>query len=585
MKLALFFLLFIQVAFPQSKIDLGSDALDDPDENQYMEQLLTSIFQRINIETADSTALKDRGYSQQGIESILSWQNQEGRKGSTRWLAKQLHDEDLVLMEHDLTTASSLTQCQFRQRLQYSPSLDGWRLLHKGRLWNRWGSVNILTEQDPGESQLTDHSIFTLNIDALHGFQNIILGDFHVNWGGGLILNQQGSRASLNPGSLMRKSVLTIRPHYSSRESDYFHGLASQFSFMNMRGAAFLSSRKEIGLMQDGEFREDADGIHPIGKTFQIYRSKTLGLAMERYGSGFQLYGSALYHPQERSGIDYELGFLKAFNDSHHIQVFTNGLDLNDSRILLTWTYSTKPVILSLQYRRYCSDSESSSGAMPTLLGSSAKNEGGLSFRAQIRPGKTMRIRYALETGSSVKVNSCFDYRSIQHHKIQFTRKLNHGECQLDFSRRREQPIIQGDVWNAHFTQAEIYKEALSLLHQFSPNLIYRINLKAALDGHETAWLVQQRFSGKHGLWKWTIGYTRYGVPDYVLRLSIYETSVAESFSFYTCYDDGDRCFLYLKQQTQNWFDLELKLDQTRSFDPLMPSKQLALSFQMSVVL
>jgi len=283
--------------------------------------------------------------------------------------------------------------------------------------------------------------------------------------------------------------------------------------------------------------------------------------------------------------MEYELGLNGALNDAHYIQAFTNGLDLNDSRILITWTYSTKPLVLSLQYRRYCSDSESSTAAVPTLLGSSASNEGGLSARIQLRPSKTIRIRYALEAGSSVKIKSCFDYRSIQHHKIQFMRKLNHGECQLDFSRRLEQPIIQGDVWNAHFTQAEIYKEALSLLHQFSPNLSYRVNLKAALAGHETALLVQQRLSSTQGLWKWTIGYTRYVVPDYALRLSIYETSVAESFSFYTCYDDGDRWFLYLKQQTLNWFDLELKLDQTRSFDPLILSKQLALSFQMSVVL
>jgi len=69
------------------------------------------------------------------------------------------------------------------------------------------------------------------------------------------------------------------------------------------------------------------------------------------------------------------------------------------------------------------------------------------------------------------------------------------------------------------------------------------------------------------------------------MRLSIYETSVAESFSFYTAFDDGDRWFLYLKQQTLNWFDMEMKLVQTRSFDAPVVHKQLAISLQMSVVL
>lgn len=69
------------------------------------------------------------------------------------------------------------------------------------------------------------------------------------------------------------------------------------------------------------------------------------------------------------------------------------------------------------------------------------------------------------------------------------------------------------------------------------------------------------------------------------MRLSVYETSVAESFGFYTAFDDGDRWFLYLKQGVVNWFHIELKLVQTRSFEFPVSPKQLALSLQMSIVL
>ena len=97
--------------------------------------------------------------------------------------------------------------------------------------------------------------------------------------------------------------------------------------------------------------------------------------------------------------------------------------------------------------------------------------------------------------------------------------------------------------------------------------------------------MIQQRLTWEKGSWKWATGYVRFSIPDYTMRLSVYETSVAESFGFYTAFDDGDRWFLYLKQQLVNWFHIELKLVQTRSFEHASLPKQLAFSLQMSVVL
>ena len=585
MRVTILILLCSLHAFPQTGIDLGNEALDDPDENQYLEQLLATLFQRVILETADSSVLEARGYSQQAIALILNWQQQKGRKGSRNWLSKQFEDEDLMLLTQDLKNEAESTQIQLRQRIQYSPGLAGWRILNKGRLWNQWGSVNILTEQDPGESQLTDHSIVTVNSFSVPHFDNIILGDFHVKWGGGLILNQQGTRLSLNPKSLLHKNLLAMRPHYSSRETDYYQGLATCFSIKNIQGAAFFSDREMKGLGIRHEFKEDADGIHPAGKWFDTNRTKSLGLALKTHVLKIQLYGSALFNPAVNPGLVYELGFSRSLSVSHQIQVFTNSLSVRAHRLLLAWSYSTKPLNLSAQYRRYHTDSLSPSGSLSTLLGSSALNEEGFSVRAQIKPTKKVQIRYALETGNSVELQSYCNYRTIQHHKVQFVRKLNGGVCQIDFSRKREQALWEGDIWNGHITQRTISKGAVSLLHHFSSDLKYRVNLKSAYMGKASALLVQQRIYGSRGNWKWTLGYVRYAVPDYTLRLSIYETSVAESFSFYTCYDDGDRWFLYVKQQAREWFNLELRLVQTHSFDDLIAPKQLALSFQMSVVL
>ncbi len=585
MKAFTIFLLFTIIAFSQLGIGQINEELDDPDENQYFEQLLDRIFQQISLKTADSIALDTHGYSPAAIELIIDWQKQVGRRGSNNWLVKHLQGDDLILMEQDVSKESEITQIQIRQRLQYSPSLAGWRVLNKGRIWSPAGSVNILTEQDPGESQLTDHTIFTVSSYSVPHLDNVILGDFHMNWGGGLILNQQGSRLSLNPSSLIRRRLMTVRPHYSSRELDYFHGLAGSFSTNRINGSAFISSRKMKGLMSSVGFKEDADGIHPNSKSFLIDRMKSAGLALETQISRFRLYGSTLYNPQNSSGLEYELGLAGQLNPSHYFQLFTDNLNLNNCRMLMTWIYSTKSMILSFRYRRYYSEIISLSGSIPTLLGSSAFNEDGISVRLQVRPARTIQVRYALETGSSVKLKSQSDFRTVQHHKIQFRKKMEQGVLQFDYSRKREYAVIEGDGWLKHFTQIEISKAAISLQHHLSSKLKYRLNLKSASNGSDRASLIQQGLSGENERWRWTLGYVRYMVPEYALRLSIYEASVAESFSFYTGFDDGERWFLYLKRQAFSFLDMELKLVQSHSFDKLSLPKQLGMSFQMSVVL
>jgi len=571
--------------FPQRVNSQEIEELDDPNEAQYLDQLLDRIFQTFSIETADSLALDEHGYSEQAILSILEWQQQDESVGTPRWLRKQLRGQDKILLKQDLKSAAVQTQSQFRQRLQYSASLKGWRTLNKGRIWNNQIYLNILTEQDPGEDRFTDHAVMTLSSRSVPGFDNLILGDFHVNWGGGLILNQQGSRMSLNPRSLVRQKRLLLRPHYSSREVDYFRGLAGSFSHNNTHGSAFISRRKARGRWDGETFKEDADGIHPMAKSFEIHTLNALGLAVETEVARLRLFGATLIHPDEPKGMEYELGLACSPMGSHSCQIYTNSLDQNNQRILFSWMYSTKPIVLSFQYRRYNSIEEIASGYVPTLLGASAINETGIAFRVQIRPGKKIQIRYALETGGPEQFNSIQDYRTIQHHKAQLVKRLEKGILQLDLSRKLEYPVVEGSIWESRFTNLKITKAAVSLVHPFSAHLNYRVNLKSTFLNRNHALLVQQRLSGERNTWKWSIGYVRYSIPTYPMRLSVYETSVAESFSFYTAYDDGDRWFIYLKQQAHKYVDLELKVVQTRSFDMLVNSKQLALSLQMSIVL
>ena len=582
MRQIIAFLILPLIAYPQYHGILEENELDDPDETQYLEQLLTTIFQPFLIETADTNSLVEHGYSPEAIETILNWQ---GSGGSLTSLRRKIHGSDLILLKNDIKQESQQTQIQLRQRLQYSHSLDGWRVLNKGRLWNRWGSVTILSEQDPGERDLTDHSIITLSSQSIPRLDNVILGDFHVNWGSGLILNQQGSRPSLHPGSLLRTRQSTIRPHYSSREIDYFRGIASSFSFREIHGAAFISSRIVEGTMHGSQFTIDGDGIHPAGRIYDYRRANDIGLALETVSTGFQVYGSTIYNPNMQAGLAYELGLSSELGCSQKIQFYTNSLDFKNHRVIGTWAYLTSELHVSLQYRHFISDEVLAPGAISTLLGTSASNEEGLSVRVQLRPWHKLQIRYALDSGYPIELQSAHDYRSIQQHKFQVLQKLNKGVVQIDFSQKKERPVLEGDIWAGQFSSRTLTKGALSLTHIFSPHFEYRLNIKSAFHQTESAFLIQQRLSCEKGSWKWSLGYVRFSIPDYTMRLSVYETSVAESFGFYTAFDDGDRWFLYLKQGVVNWFHIELKLVQTRSFEFPVSPKQLALSLQMSIVL
>jgi len=531
MNLSVKFLIFILAIFTQLANSQDVEELDDPDETQYFDQLLEKLFSTYSLETTDQM------------------------------------------------------QSQLRQRIQYSSSLQGWRVVNKGRVWNNYGHLTILTEQDPGENRLTDHAVLSLSSGSVPGFDDLILGDFHVNWGGGLILNQQGSRMSLNPRSLMRWKQLSMRPHYSTREINYFRGVAGRFSFNSTQGSVFASRRQARGSWDDEVFKEDADGIHPSGKFYEVHHVDALGIALQTQASMFRIYSALLYHPVESRQLQYEIGLSKSSTGSHSYQLYFNSFDVDDQRFLVSWMYATKPVVFSMQYRRHLSLMDISSGDVSSNLGSAAINEAGLSFRAQIRPIKKIQVRYALETGHPAHPRSYEDYRTIYQHKLQVSRRNTKGLFQFDYSQKRESSLLGGSIWDNQLTQQDLTKMAVSMIRYYSSEIKYRVNLKSAFWGGNFGVLLQQRLSGDIGGWSWSLGYTRYIIPTFLMRLSIYETSVAESFGFYTAYDDGDRWFAYLKQQAHENIDLELKVTRTRSFHTNVGPEKIALSLQMSVKL
>jgi len=583
-RIAIFILIAVKLgaqSFEPNSIDESAD----PDEGHYLNELFATLFQSFDLEIADSSTLDDRGFSLEAISSILKWQAQGAKQSSLKKLEDSMSDRDSDLLESITWNGKRGTGLTFRQRLQTSASMDGWRTLHKGRVRSDWGNLVFLLEQDPGEASFSDHSILTLSSNRIPTFQQVILGDFHVRWGAGLILNQQGLRSSLNPNSLRIRSPLSITPHFSSRETDYFRGIAGQWTYSRVKGSIFLSSRQAIGVLNDTGFHEDSDGIHPVGKQFQRRSQRFAGMAGLYDAGSFIFFSAITFNPQLRPATQYELGMTWQINDSQLFQIFTDQSDFIMGRSILVWSYSSKPVVIAIQYRNYDTRIPLSSGSVLALLGSAATNESGIAVRTQIRPGKNVLLRYSLDTGFSAKLYNLKESDRVVYHKSQVIIRQAQREWQLDFSLKRSGPITPSDIWRDETKYMQITKLAVSIDQKISKYFNYRLNMKTASNSTNKSALIQQRMLVSAHSMKASVGFVRFVVPDYTLRLSIYESSLLESFSFYTAFEDGQRWFIYLKRRFRDQVDLELRLAHSRLDRQLMEAKQLDVSFQLSVVL
>mgnify|MGYP006883060001 CR=1 FL=1 len=578
-------LAFVAMVCPQTLSDDSVETLDDPDEGYFLDQLMTALFQRIDIVSADSISLHNRGYSPLAVQQILMWQGQDDPKKTVRKLKRMLSQEDKHLLNQDDPTRRDATQMVLRQRIQYSPSLEGYRLLNKARVWNQWGTITLLAEQDPGEVKITDHAILTATTPHFPGFTQLMLGDFHISWGGGLLLNQQGYRSSLNPAKLFKQSQMILRPHYSTRERDYYRGLAGTFSLNQINGSVFLSQRKALGKYQSGTFREDADGIHPRGQSFDSKNFRAAGMALQADFSHLQCYASTLLSADQNPGLGHELGVLWEMNSALSLQVYTDHLMNHQGRASAIWVYKSHPLNFSIRFNHYAAGAPDLSGAVPALLGSSASNENDIMVRSLLRPTQSLRIAYALDLSRADQLGSFEDLRTLQQHKLQVQWKPMQSVWQFDWSQKEELNIMPHDIWRGNTYDVKVLKSAGALQQKISSHLEYRLNLKLASSNKIVAHLFQQRILLKFANWQGAFGFVRYEIPEYALRLSVYESSVKESFSFFTAFDDGQRWFLHFRGLTNEFAEFEFKLAQSRSYEVDAPAEQLEYSLQMSIVL
>jgi len=580
MKVFLQILLCVATLSAQSEIEIYPE-IEDQDESSFTNTLLELLFDPVDLMTIDSLELINRDFPVEAVELIQAWQNQGKTEKGYLKLRKAWRSDFPFLPPRNSLATHSIT----RQRLQRSPALAGWRILNKGRISHELADLTFILEQDPGEFRMTDHTAISISSKRVPGFTRVIVGDFNISWGAGLILEQNSSRISLNPGSLISRLGLTARPHYSSRETEYFQGVAGEWSTNDIRGAAFISRRKLTGQLHEGSFIEDADGIHQTGKHYESRYVNNAGLAGTYAWGPLNFFLASRLDPGKEHGMTTELGGHWKLNEAQFIQIFVNQLDQNQRRSILNWSYKDRTLTMSAQYRFLEVQSGSNDVGGLNLLGATSDSEKGLSFRLLLRPRRSLSIRYALDQGAAVHRRAFSDMRQVTQHKAKVYYSAGAREWQVDWSRKNESPVYPDELWQEHPSSLQITKYSISLNQKITDQFQYRLNLKTAYNGNLGSFLIQQRVRWTSSSWRISAGFVRYYIPSHTLRLSIYEAGLLESFNFFTAYEDGQRWYLYFRYITGSENSFELQVAQTRLYSYKVVTKPLVFSFQLSIVL
>lgn len=192
---------------------------------------------------------------------------------------------------------------------RYMGAPDAWLMKVQGR--GEHYRAGLTAEKDAGEplfrsfnSRGFDHYGAYLEIKGRGMAQQVLLGDYEVNLGQGLISWQSFSLSHSAYSLQMEKSASALRPHSGTAEYGYYRGIAFHLRESRWQQVAFVS------LTSPGAYWDSADGHRIITSWEQTGYHRTLTESTHR--------GVAqLFATGGRIGYDFPSGHL-ALNGVYH---------------------------------------------------------------------------------------------------------------------------------------------------------------------------------------------------------------------------------------------------------------------------
>lgn len=180
---------------------------------------------------------------------------------------------------------------------------DEWAevLRYKMNVSDRW-SMGLTLHNDAGEvfhHELPLFDNYSYFMQYKRRNRKIILGDYRVRFGSGLLLNQQFSLGKNMQNIEFRNMGTSVSPHASTDEYNYMQGIAADLRIGRVRLMPFVSMKLIDASIKDGEMTSiKTDGYHRTQKEEQKRNQANVvnaGLHLGMRGDWYEVGANVLY--------------------------------------------------------------------------------------------------------------------------------------------------------------------------------------------------------------------------------------------------------------------------------------------------
>jgi len=479
------------------------------------------------------------------------------------------------------------------------------RTYFKYRLKNNYLQAGVTAEKDAGENFSGPNQPYGFDFYSAHlqaknigKVKNIIIGDYQMNFGQGLVMQSGMSFGKSSEAINIQKSGNLIKPHTAAAENLFFRGTAIQIEpIKNIELIAFFSSHKVdaniTDTLENNEFSFSSiqgTGMHRTENELadknvilqnhygmhSNYNYKNLNIGGSYYFTKVEgEYKKALYpynqfdfkkNSNQNFGLDYQylyrnMNFFGEFGRSEngaiaHINGIMLGLD--------------KTLSASLLYRDYAKDYQSEYAN--SFAERSTQNEKGFYFGLEFTPNHKLKIKgYAdnyefpwLRFGvdAPTKGNDYLlqaDYKINRGTKMYMRFKSETKEEQI-----AESSLIAGkrkDNFRFHINYKE--GENWAFANRFE---ITAINFNKQ---QEMGYMLYQDVKYKPLFGKITFSsrYVLFNTPTYDSRIYAYENDVLYGYSIPAYYGKGSKVYLVAKCNIIRNLDFWLRIAHTTYSD------------------
>ena len=430
-------------------------------------------------------------------------------------------------------------------------------------------SLGITMEKDAGEpfdfknNQGFDFYSAHFMINNLWKFKTIIIGDYKLNFGQGLVFNSNAFYGSAGNVEQFIQRTDKISKYTSCAETNFFRGIATTLEFNNLN----------ISLFASYNYLDSANGYHrtenEIKKKFSGYKFATGGNINYKFKSG-KIGLSAVYDSTNLNfGLDYRF-HIKNYGLAGEIAVDKKG----NIATLHNFYFSTEHNFSSNIMIRYYGKGYSSSFANAYSMKNNSGEVGALwSFLWNINEKwkwyNSADIAFLLEEKYLIskpsvgyKINTLFSYNVAENHLLNIKYSFDSKEKDDTDSKEYIRPTLPfykhsvSVIYNGNFINGAVFKSGVMYNYY-----------KYANEKGSSGYLLYQDLG-----WKWSkINFIAriafFNAPEYENRLYSYENDVLYAFSSNQYNGKGIRFFFNFNYKIFKNLQLCFKVSNTFYID------------------